>query len=200
MMPCARTPAPDWLKKHQEEMTSKYLKKRQGGKSFHWPQREGKKIYDIVRNALREMTDGHCSYCDACPVTATGKEKIDHFRPKSRLEFYHLAYAWDNLFYTCSACNGAKKEKWDERLLKPDDPDYDFERYFLYQSDSGKLEANPGAANDEKERAELTIAIFNLNRDGSCEMRKREERRLRGLKEDDLSDAAYRFLIPFVRS
>jgi hypothetical protein len=39
------------------------------------------------------MTAEHCSYCDGHPLNATGIETVDHFRPKSRPEFYNRADA-----------------------------------------------------------------------------------------------------------
>jgi uncharacterized protein (TIGR02646 family) len=152
-----------------------------------------------VRDAAREMTEKHCAYCDGYPVTAVGKEEIDHFRPKSRPEFYRLVSDWNNLFYSCSACNGAKLEKWDDRLLKPDGPGYIFERYFQYKADSGEILPNETPAQTEQEQAHCTIEIFGLNRDGACVARKREAKRIASLPQDELPDAVYRFLIPLCR-
>jgi uncharacterized protein (TIGR02646 family) len=63
-----------------------------------------------VRKALYEMQHHKCCYCER-----TRDEKresdIDHFRPKAL--YWWLAYVWNNLFFTCRACNQEhKKDKF----------------------------------------------------------------------------------------
>jgi hypothetical protein len=38
--------------------------------------------------------------------------ELDHFRPKSRKEFRHLANNPLNLHYACRSCNGLKSNNW----------------------------------------------------------------------------------------
>ena len=198
MNPCERTPAPPLLSKYAEEIADDYARKREDNPahSFQWPQREGQSLYGVVRDAAREMTQAHCAYCDAGLIAATGKEEIDHFRPKSRPDFYRLVSDWANLLYSCSACNGAKLEKWDELLLKPDAPDYAFGRFFQYKADSGEILPNEAATSAEQRRAQCTIEVFGLNRADACCSRKREVKRMAHLPQEEVSDASYRFLIP----
>ena len=147
------------------------------------------------------MTAGHCSYCDGHPLSATSIETVDHFRPKSRPEFYKLVCEWTNLFLTCTACNLAKRERWDEALLRPDDPEYRFERYFEYRFDTGELQPSAAASFDEQQRARRTIDIFQLNRAGACGSRKRMIRYVRRLEGDDgADDWPYRYLLPLCQS
>jgi uncharacterized protein (TIGR02646 family) len=100
-----------------------------------------------------------------------GIESIDHFRPKTREEFYELVGMWSNLFLTCTACNQAKREQWDDLLLKPDADGYAFERSFVYQTDTGELAPSPTASPEDQARARTTIEVFKPNRSGSCTLR-----------------------------
>jgi uncharacterized protein (TIGR02646 family) len=144
------------------------------------------------------MTAGHCSYCDGHPLRATGIEAVDHFRPKSLPEFYELVCAWTNLFLTCTACNHAKREQWDEALLRPDDVDFRFERYFEVRFDSGKLEPAPAASPEERQRARRTIEILDLNRADVCSSRLRVVRWMRRSDAEDepVDGWPYRYLLP----
>jgi uncharacterized protein (TIGR02646 family) len=145
------------------------------------------------------MTARHCSYCDGYPLDATGQAEIDHFRPKSQEVFYELVCAWENLFLICSRCNAAKRDRWDPALLRPDDPDYAFERYFLFRFDSGELEPASGIPEDDRHRALRTIEIFDLNRTGACRARLDVVKAIeRCVSDAELADVAYRFLIALV--
>jgi len=42
------------------------------GATFSWPERAGRSILPIVRDALAALTSDHCSYCDGYPIDATG--------------------------------------------------------------------------------------------------------------------------------
>lgn len=146
------------------------------------------------------MTAGHCSYCDSHPLDATGVETVDHFRPKSRVEFYELVCEWTNLFVTCTACNHAKGEQWDEELLRPDDLGFAFERYFEYRAESGELQPSAAASPEEQQRARTTIDILQLNRAGTCKSRKRMLQFAREADDaGDIDDWPYRYLLPLCR-
>jgi uncharacterized protein (TIGR02646 family) len=149
----------------------------------------------VVRHALGLMTGGHCSYCDAGPdaIEATGEETVDHFCPKGRPEFYELVCTWTNLFLVCTACNKAKREQWNEALLRPDVPDFRFERYFEYDFESGELQPSAAATADDQARARHTIDILDLNRDGACRTRQRTVEWIQRISPEV---DGYRFLIP----
>jgi uncharacterized protein (TIGR02646 family) len=147
------------------------------------------------------MTLGRCAYCDGYPLNATGRKELDHFRPKGRPEFYRLVCAWDNLFMACTACNGAKQEKWDEALLRPDDPDFRFERYFEYRFATGEILPNPVASRDDQHKANVTMTILDLNRTDACLARRQVVKLLLGpLDATDLADLGYRYLIPLCQA
>lgn len=164
---------------------------------FQW----SRSVLDAVREALAVMTAGHCSYCDGHPLDATSVETVDHFRPKGRPEFHELVCTWTNLFLTCTACNHAKREQWDEALLRPDDVDFRFEGYFEVRFDSGILEPAAGADAVEQQRARRTIEILDLNRPGLCKNRLRSIREMRrGDAADEPDSWAYRYLLPLCRA
>ena len=72
---------------------------------------------DTVKDALIAAQHGKCCFCER----KTGKDGDgEHFRPKAgcrqtaksrmlRPGYYWLAYDWDNLFLSCSACNQRHK-------------------------------------------------------------------------------------------
>ena len=203
MTPCTRGPEPGVLAREGARIGREYAASRREtpGFRFQWPRREGQSLLAIVREALAAMTAGHCAYCDGCPIDSVGVESVDHFRPKTHPAFYELVCAWTNLFLICTACNHAKRDKWDEALLRPDDLDFSFERYFEYRFDSGKLQPASTASADEQRRAVRTIEILELNRAGACLSRKRAVQWIRrAAAGDDLDGCGYRYLHPLCRA
>jgi uncharacterized protein (TIGR02646 family) len=68
-----------------------------------------------VKDALRAAQHRKCAFCESI-FDNTGYGDVEHFRPKAgykqretdelrRPGYYWLAYAWDNLFYSCQLCN-----------------------------------------------------------------------------------------------
>lgn len=203
MHACRRGAAPELLTRHGAEIGAEYARRRAESPTyrFQWPQRNGQKLYDVARAALAEMTAQRCSYCDGYPLSATGKDEIDHFRPKTRAEFYELVSAWENLFLICTSCNGAKRDRWEPSLLRPDDATYAFDHYFLFNFGTGALEPAPDIAAAERVRAQRTIEILDLNRAGACTARLAAIKTIQRRESDDeLADVAYRFLVPLVVS
>ena len=196
MRPCVRGPEPPLLAAHGAAMAADYVAKRAASARhrFQWRRIDGEALLDVVRAALRAMTDARCSYCDGHPIDALGEEQVDHFQPKTDPRFHHLVCTWTNLFLTCMRCNKAKGDRWEAGLLRPDDHDYRFERYFEYRFDSGMLLPNAAAPAEEQERARRTIELLDLNRKGACEERKRTVRRI--LRPDDeAAELPYRYLL-----
>ena len=193
MMGFQRSPTPELLETHGHQWTTRWEERRQANPSagFDWPQVDGRPVNQILLSLLGEMTLEHCSYCDGFPINATGQPTIDHFRPKHR--FLGLAFAWENLFYACDRCQGrnGKGEQWSDPLLKPDESDYSFFRYFRYVNATGRLEPNPEASTEDQRRATETIRIFRLNDDGRTADRKRVLRLYRSFAPEN---CPYRFL------
>lgn len=168
-----RPPEPSALAKCAEEKIKEWAAKKlegEGGR-FRWPEVDGKSIRDHILPTLREMNQGHCSFCDAGPLEAVSKEPIEHFRPKGNPLFHALAFTWSNLFYCCDRCQSTKGEQWDDGLLKPDDPDFYFDDYFDFDFTTGAIEPKHSSVLHES-RANVTIRLYGLD----SEIRRRQRR------------------------
>ncbi len=154
-----RMVTPDLLNEKAEEWTGDLLEKRKTNPSyFIWHEYHGEKVNHILQKPLLDMTKEHCAYCDtffeSSPVT------IDHFQPKSK--FPELAFTWSNLFPCCGLCQ-QRLDTFSDLLLKPDEANYNFERYFYFDVDNFKIIPNPAASNKDQERARVTIDLFQLD-------------------------------------
>jgi uncharacterized protein (TIGR02646 family) len=146
---------------------------------------------DRVRLAIVEATkldtDSHCSYCDRW---SEHPSTIDHFKPKARDQFPQLVLSWENLYLCCSSCQ--QRTAFDPDVLRPDQEDYDFDRYFRWNPTNGHIEARVGI---EELRAQQTIDHFGWN----DPMRPHNRKRQLVLKEQSgrpREERDYRFLWP----
>ena len=110
---------------------AKAIESKKPGFNFQWPTVNGKTINQHLLPTLRKQTVLHCSYCDGFPL-GKGDESIDHFLPKMTPAYYALVCRWENLYLSCSHCQNSKGERVDSLVLRPDEPDYSFGRYFIY--------------------------------------------------------------------
>lgn len=199
MMPCTRPACPDWLEAQWETWGQEYADKlvQEPRYRFSWKQYEGEKVNHRLMPLLREMTADHCAYCDWFPTDVGTDRTIDHFRPKAL--FPREVYYWPNLYLCCRMCQEKDDANYSEDLIRPDEIDYDFDRFFIYNYLSGKLDANPDAGERDRSRASLTIKHFKLNEGGRPAARKRELKRFRKLPAEDrhefLSVSPFRFVL-----
>ncbi|MCA9063596.1 MAG: TIGR02646 family protein [Planctomycetaceae bacterium] len=190
-----RPPIPAVLEEHSEKWNKQWKQRKQENPSatFQWYQHQGRAARDWILADLREMTQGHCAFCDGFPLENTSGEPVEHFRPKSDERFFHLAYSWENLFYCCEACQKCKREQWDDDLLKPDAVDYEFETYFQFDFTTGAIEPNRFSTPDAQRRASVTIAMYGLDSEVRQRHRRLELRKWQKCGTDeDLNDFAYR--------
>ncbi len=131
------------------------------------------------------------SFCDGFPLETTG-ETIEHFRPKS--SFPLLSYLWANLLYCCKYCNENKGENLERRLIKPNDINYSFETYFLFDYDSGKIEPTPALIGIDKLKAENTILLYGLNEHNRPYRRKFYLKQFQDTQNPNVEDFPYRFI------
>lgn len=160
MMKMERLPQPVWLKENYKKWGRIFKKKLENKtlkNDFIWATHNKIKVNTELLPILRNATQKHCAFCD----DKIKKGTIEHFRPSS--EYPRLSYVWNNLFPSCNECQ-EKNNKFEKSLLKPDKDDYEFLKYFLYNSTSGKIEVNPKANENEQVRAKTTIVIYKLNR------------------------------------
>ncbi|MFZ5442212.1 MAG: hypothetical protein ACOZQL_19545 [Myxococcota bacterium] len=193
MTPFTRGSPPAVLVEVAQEATKSFVERRARNPSaeFKWPQRDGRSILEPIRDALAALTHDHCSYCDGFPIDSTGKKEIDHFKPK--FEFPDEAFSWPNLYLVCSACNGVKLAVWNEQLIRPDEPGYQFDRYFFIDGVTGELHPNPAASPADRARALETIRVFGLQRSGLCIERRKAIMSIRAAGDQS---NPYRFLDP----
>ena len=186
----ARAECPQALKDKGAEWTATLVER---GRWTSWPQYKTRGLnQELLANGLRSQTQDHCSYCDITPVCPPSRETIDHFRPKSgakgRLD---LAFEWTNLFYCCDNCQQQKREDFEEALLKPDEPDYEFLKYFQWEFATGRLLPSEVATQVDQHRAERTIELLKLN-DKHPYWRVIKRNELAGHRPDSLDDCSYR--------
>ncbi len=157
---------------------------------WNWRQVGNVRVNHRLLPLLKAQAQDHCSFCDAFPVSPPSNETIEHFRPKSR--FPRQAWEWENLFFCCDFCQTQKGERWEEALLKPDEPDYAFERYFMSDYTNGELLVRPDLSPTETERAHCTIEIYALNDPRHCVERLRQQEWRSLLPDHDIDSFAYR--------
>lgn len=131
-----------------------------------------------VRESLAEMNRDLgaplCSYCEsAIPNRADGH--IEHFYRQA--DFPGKTYAWDNLFLCCTHEDhcGHFKDKSKSPDYHPDDlikPDVDDPGDYLHFLSSGEVRPRWGLSESDHAKAELTIAVLNLN-EGTLKGRRR---------------------------
>lgn len=204
MMRCLRPAEPAVLAQHGDAWTRRFVARRteDDTAAFAWPQHEGAPLNRHLMPSLMAMTQRHCAYCDHFELGTDGaRETIDHFRPKADKRFWHLAYAWSNLYPCCDLCQGDKAERFCEGAVAPDDPGYTFEHFFIVRLATGELAPNPRAPQADQERARETIEWLGLNKHGRPEARRRAYRhhdapRLWNKEHPPLEELPYRYLAP----
>lgn len=186
MIKIVRLVAPQILNEKFEQLTADFLA-NPNKKVFD----SNSKLYKDVKEILMLMTQEHCSFCDSFPIENSG-DAIEHFRPSSLWQ--ELAYAWENLYFICTKCNSAKGNRFDEKLLRPDEIEYFFDKFFSYNVAKSKLEPALDISEKDKERVNETIKIYKLNRIGNRKARKIMMKTfIRGKHERD--DFPFRYII-----
>lgn len=192
MFKSERGPWPQCLETHYLDWTDRYISARNGNPAatFRW---FSITCYQSVRRELLAMTHHHCAFCDGF-IGSESRETLEHFRPKS--QYPALAFHWENLFPCCDMCQSQKREKFDDVLIKPDHPDYQFEDYFICNYDNGEIEVAPECSAEFQQAAAVTLKMYGLN----LPMRKKE--RLRQFRawhaigdQASLHEFAYRYFL-----
>lgn len=196
MRPFQRQETPQVLQAHAERWNRQWAARKQQnpGATFQWYQDQGRPVNQHIIGQLMHQTDEHCSYCDNYPSGVSDKT-IDHFFPKSHPDYYLLAYEWSNLYAACADCQDIKMESVPTNVLRPDAPDYRFERYFLYNYTSHLIEVNPLSTEAEQAQAAATISIFNFNHEARVISRRHQWERWSNAENPVLEDYAFRFIL-----
>ncbi|MCK5716870.1 MAG: TIGR02646 family protein [Thiomargarita sp.] len=126
-----------------------------------------------------------CAYCEKKIDETADRSNIDHF--KTRNLFPNLTLDYNNLLVSCNIhgrCSNYKDKniKLDDynKILHPvlDNP-HNFFNYLL----TGEIYSKNNLSLSDKERAELTIDLFQLNHRGLIEERKKISKQLIAYKE-----------------
>lgn len=198
MMKFERPPQPSFLQKNYKKWGKAHKAKRDTNPSadFQWRVFEGKEVNQQLLEALEPSAKSHCAFCDGYPLGSFARQTLEHFRPKS--QFPRLVYVWWNLFICCDMCQKSKGEKFDRKLLKPDQEKYEFNRYFMLDYSNGQITPNPAASPLDQERAEFTIEMYQLNNYGRPKWRMNEYKRYTDLRDKEgysLDVFPYRFFL-----
>ncbi|MCP5049737.1 MAG: hypothetical protein GY940_21390 [bacterium] len=188
-----RTNSPGWLAEKWEEWGKEWKAKFDANKDekFSWRQYKKKDRKALVQ-ALSAMTQAHCSFCDAYHMGRRLKPTIEHFKPKYK--FPLEAYKWENLFLACSLCQ-EKGDQFDEGLLKPDEAYYSFDKYFDIDWLTGELIPNKDASREDRERAKVTISLYQLNDHDKPEDRLEELEKFELIEDYEINKLPYRFFL-----
>lgn len=188
-----RLPCPEFLENRWVKWGQDWKDRRLKNPSaqFHWHQLDGQPVNQLLLPNLKKQTQDHCSFCDQFPVSPPSLETIEHFRPKT--EFPLEAYRWENLYFCCDFCQ-SKGANFDEKLLRPDSPEYFFERYFYWDYTEGTLEINKQACKEDQDRASVTVLLYKLNVEHP-KLRRLELRKRSRASDMPLDEFAYRDFI-----
>jgi uncharacterized protein (TIGR02646 family) len=157
-----------------------------------------------VRDALRVAQHRKCAFCESV-FDHTGYGDVEHFRPKAGYKqreadelrhpgYYWLAYAWDNLLYSCQLCN----QRFKQNLFPLKDGRHRAYSHTHNLSKEEPLLVDPSARDPSRyigfreeyafavggcREGECTIAVLGLNREALVEVRRGRLQRLRDLTQ-----------------
>jgi hypothetical protein len=63
------------------------------------------------KEVLRQASFDKCMYCES-KISHIDHADVEHIKPKAHGKFPELEFAWENLGYVCTKCNGAKSDKY----------------------------------------------------------------------------------------
>ncbi|MCM7566776.1 hypothetical protein [Enterobacter asburiae] len=196
MYPFTRPKCPEYLQECWEILGEKYAEAKRNNPKYNFCWYKDFR-YENTRELLTAMTKGHCAFCDGGNLGAISRQTLEHFRPKSREEFYRLAYQWENLYPCCDRCQSEKLEKYEDALLIADAEGFVFNDFFMVDYSTGEVLPNLMASTDNQHRASRTIEIYGLNVEERKIIRKKELKRYlqRDEQTDFLDDFSYRYFL-----
>lgn len=112
-----------------------------------------------VKPCLLNNSGNYCSYCDSFYWNDGGLQ-IEHFKSQANNP-PELKIDYNNLYAACGSCNRRKLDNQypDEEPLRPDDIDYNFNKHFYFEPDTGKILL----LNEDDSIAKKTLHFLNLN-------------------------------------
>ncbi|MEZ5326723.1 MAG: hypothetical protein R3F19_16880 [Verrucomicrobiales bacterium] len=147
------------------------LKARNPDAEFRWNTKDQRSAREWILDELLRWSANHCAFCDG--MGGTTNWPVEHFKPKSH--YPEDGYAWENLYPCCEQCQG-KGAEYDDDLMRPDEEDYAFARYFWFDFTAPDGVALLPIAKSvvERTRAERLIKLYRLDDRKRRQARERE--------------------------
>jgi len=141
-------------------------------------------LRNLFIESLRKLFNGKCAYCESQIFELPNNSVYDHFRPKSGARgmekefsnehYWWFTYEWNNLYYSCQACNRYKStwfpvEKKRAKVLTPYSEIIHNEQPLLIDPCNDRPEDHLVFLEDGKvdfltNRGKTSIEILKLNR------------------------------------
>lgn len=189
-----RKEAPECLQRNAKEYSKRWKKLHKNGSKFDWYRYKKQDNEISILDILYPLTQNHCAFCDIKKVIKGQiRPTIEHFYPKE--QYHSLAYSWNNLFLCCDSCQSYKLANFSRKLLKPDNLVYDFDKYFMFDFETGIIIPNETQTIHTQQRAAKTIEIYGLNKDSRPEARLEELAFYAQISEPFVDDFSYRDFI-----
>ena len=119
------------------------------------------RAFTKYQQALPHLAEHLGNYCSYCERRISNQLAVEHIQPKTHHE--DLLLEWNNFLLACTNCNSTKGHQ-DITLADYYWPDLDnTARAFSYQK-VGSVEVDDALSDDEKERAQRTLALTGLDR------------------------------------
>lgn len=116
--------------------------------------------YKDIKEKLSDIYNDKCAYCE----TRERRLQVEHFRPKSK--YYWLAYSWDNLLLSCSACNSKKIDVFEIEGTEATFDVNDFKNLNIISQKYNDQE-KPKLLNPENKQDSELFKFFKFDKNGS---------------------------------
>jgi uncharacterized protein (TIGR02646 family) len=161
----------------------------------NWSVISSNSLTNDIWEKLNNMQHGYCAYCECRLSEDNTKRHIEHFIQKGQVP--RLTFNWDNLFGSCNSPNRCGKYKDDAPAAKKIDlakvckPDVIDPAKLILFLNSGKVRSRAGLTPQNKELADNTITVFNLDGDSTLE----NSRKAAIAGEKSLADSYWEMLV-----
>ena len=150
---------------------AKFVQRFQKVSPFKYPHKKHQRTqtppqysdYKRYKPHLKKEFRNKCVYCrKSDTLEDVGGFHVEHYRPKN--QFKHLETDYENLFYSCAACNRFKDTYWsdasEKRIVNP--CDYIMSHHLKFEKNEVASLSEPG---------KTTLDILRLNSDESIKYR-----------------------------
>lgn len=164
-----------------------------------WDKFSKTKLKKETLKQLELMYQECCCYCES-KITPSSYPEIEHFKPKSKVEYKYLCYDYNNLHYCCRKCNLQKSDEYSEKMFNPTDGDP--EKHMYYEKyvakavdDRGQVMIDTVGLNSRKDLERIRIDYFKQFED----LYKVSVECISIIKDRDLTQQELNFIGVFLR-